>query len=251
MFGGFAALRLGVKFLCRSRRSLEFFCGAGFYKDTAPTMLKGKAAPVARSGFGIIPANLFYCSTARKNRAILRTDPFTANLNPVEQPHAPIVVGSGELLGIREFVKRIQQLLSVCINISLVHGGEPHHTINGCLYFNPVIATQLMGNFDKLGLQSGSIISEHLNPNCGVVTRGNVCLEVASEAKKLSPAGCYGIFDCKLSGNSLGLQSPAISEKGRERPTNDGDNSTNNDGQPCTMIWVIHNFWWTPLLWLN
>src|ERR1035437_1133211 len=51
MFGGFALLRLGVKFLCRSRRSLEFFCWAGFYKDTAPTVLKGKAAPVSRSGF--------------------------------------------------------------------------------------------------------------------------------------------------------------------------------------------------------
>jgi len=47
---------------------LEFFCEAGFYKDTAPTVLKGKAAPVSRSGFGIIPANLFYCTTARKNR---------------------------------------------------------------------------------------------------------------------------------------------------------------------------------------
>jgi hypothetical protein len=55
---------------------LEFFCGAGFYKDTAPTELKGKAAPVSRSGFGIIPANLFYCTTARKIVSILRTDPF-------------------------------------------------------------------------------------------------------------------------------------------------------------------------------
>ena len=35
-----------------------------------------KAAPVFRSGFGIIPPNLFYCSTTRKNR-ILRTDLFT------------------------------------------------------------------------------------------------------------------------------------------------------------------------------
>ena len=26
-----------------------------------------KAAPVSRSGFGIIPANLFYCTTTRKN----------------------------------------------------------------------------------------------------------------------------------------------------------------------------------------
>jgi hypothetical protein len=66
MFGDFAALRPGVKFLCRSRRSLEFFCGAGFYTDAAPTALKEKAAPVSRSGFGIIPANLFYCTTARK-----------------------------------------------------------------------------------------------------------------------------------------------------------------------------------------
>ena len=32
-----------------------------------------KAAPVSRSGFGIIPDNFFYCTTARKNRAILRT----------------------------------------------------------------------------------------------------------------------------------------------------------------------------------
>jgi len=30
---------------------LEFFCWAGFYKDTAPTALTGKAAPVSRSGF--------------------------------------------------------------------------------------------------------------------------------------------------------------------------------------------------------
>jgi hypothetical protein len=36
-----------------------------------------KAAPVFRSGFGIIPANLFYCTTARKIVSILRTDPFT------------------------------------------------------------------------------------------------------------------------------------------------------------------------------
>jgi hypothetical protein len=56
---------------------LEFFCWAGFYKDTAPTALKGKAAPVFRSGFGIIPANLFYCTTARKNR--VNTDPFTCD----------------------------------------------------------------------------------------------------------------------------------------------------------------------------
>ena len=27
-----------------------------------------KAAPVSRSGFGIIPDNFFYCTTARKNR---------------------------------------------------------------------------------------------------------------------------------------------------------------------------------------
>ena len=37
----------------------------------------GKAAPVFRNGFGIIPANLFYCTTARKIVSILRTDPFT------------------------------------------------------------------------------------------------------------------------------------------------------------------------------
>jgi hypothetical protein len=47
---------------------LEFFCGAGFYKDTAPTVLKGKAAPVSRSGLVAIPANLSYCTTALKNR---------------------------------------------------------------------------------------------------------------------------------------------------------------------------------------
>jgi hypothetical protein len=34
-----------------------------------------KAAPVSRSGFGIIPANLFYCTTARKIVSILRADP--------------------------------------------------------------------------------------------------------------------------------------------------------------------------------
>jgi hypothetical protein len=35
-----------------------------------------KAAPVARSGFGIIPDNLFYGTTTRKIVSILRTDPF-------------------------------------------------------------------------------------------------------------------------------------------------------------------------------
>jgi hypothetical protein len=33
---------------------LGFFCGAGFYKDTAPTVLKGKAAPVSRSDLVVI-----------------------------------------------------------------------------------------------------------------------------------------------------------------------------------------------------
>lgn len=35
-----------------------------------------KAAPVSRSGFGIIPANLFYCTTTRKN-CVNTKDPFT------------------------------------------------------------------------------------------------------------------------------------------------------------------------------
>jgi hypothetical protein len=71
-----AAWRLGglaLNFYAAPERSLEFFCLAGFYKDTAPTVLKGKAAPVSRSGFGIIPANLFYCTTARENFSILGT----------------------------------------------------------------------------------------------------------------------------------------------------------------------------------
>jgi hypothetical protein len=75
-----AASRLcgfALNFYAAPEWSLEFFCRAGFYKDTAPTALKGKAAPVARSGFGIIPDNLFYCTTARKIVSILRTDPFT------------------------------------------------------------------------------------------------------------------------------------------------------------------------------
>ena len=38
-----------------------------------------KAAPVSRSGLVVIPANLFYCTTARKIVSILRTDPFTSS----------------------------------------------------------------------------------------------------------------------------------------------------------------------------
>jgi hypothetical protein len=40
-----------------------------------------KAAPVARSGFGIIPANLFLRHHGAENSAILRTDPFTGCLH--------------------------------------------------------------------------------------------------------------------------------------------------------------------------
>jgi hypothetical protein len=39
-----------------------------------------KAAPVFRSGFGIIPANLLYCTTARKNFVNTWDYPFTFDL---------------------------------------------------------------------------------------------------------------------------------------------------------------------------
>jgi len=45
-----------------------------------------KAAPVARSGFGIIPANLFYCTTARKNCSMLGTAPFMLRLKLLLRP---------------------------------------------------------------------------------------------------------------------------------------------------------------------
>src|ERR1035438_6849532 len=154
-------------------------------------------------------------------------------------------------LGIREFVERIQQFLAVCINICGLHGGKFHNAVNGCLYLNLIVAAQLVGNLDKFCLQSGRILSEHINPNRWVATLCDVRLDVANGPKEFSSPDSDGVFSGKLSGNSLGLQSPTIGEEGGERPTNDGNNAANDDRQPCTMIWVIRHFWWIPFLWLN
>jgi hypothetical protein len=79
--GGFPALhpaRFG--FGLRQTAKLEIGNGLeppyvgcyGFTHEHDSVWATEKAAPVSRSGFGIIPANLFYCTTARKNRVNTR-----------------------------------------------------------------------------------------------------------------------------------------------------------------------------------